>query len=115
MRLRGLEERNELSSQLLLRDTRTLGMKIVDFFKDPVNSACLLFAFAVTTFFFPAICELIALIGFLIFIYAYTRRGILPFRMPQRSKAYDYNDPLPGSAKPRVARGISFFGNRKLD
>ena len=39
----------------------------------------------------------------------------LPFRMPQRSKAIDYNDPLPGSNKPRKARGISFFGNRKSD
>ncbi len=38
MQQRGLEEQHELSPQLLLRDTRTLGMKIVDFFKDPVNS-----------------------------------------------------------------------------
>ena len=35
--MRGLEEQHELSPQLLLRDTRTLGMKIVDFFKDPIK------------------------------------------------------------------------------
>jgi intracellular multiplication protein IcmO len=34
--------------------------------------------------------------------------------MPQRSGAPDYNDPLPGSSKPRKARGICFFGNRRL-
>ena len=34
--------------------------------------------------------------------------------MPQRSGAPDYNDPLPGSNKPRKARGICFFGNRKI-
>lgn len=115
MRLRGLEEQHELSPQLLLRDTRTLGMKIVDFFKDPVNSAVLMTAFGFAAFLFPAFCELIALIGVSIFFYAYTRKGTLPFRMPQRSRAYDYNDPLPGSVKPRKARGISFFGNRKSD
>lgn len=115
MRLRGLEEQHELSPQLLLRDTRTLGMKVVDFFKDPVNGAVLMSAFGFAAFMFPAFCELIALIGTCIFLYAYTRKGTLPFRMPQRSQAYDYNDPLPGSTKPRKARGISFFGNRKLD
>src|SRR3990167_6841446 len=113
MRLRGLEEQHELAPQLLLRDTRTLGMKLVDFFKDPINSACLMISFAVASFFFPSICELIGIIGIACFFYAYTRRSNLPFRMPLRSKAADYNDPLPGSTKPRTARGISFFGNRK--
>lgn len=115
MKIRGLEEQHELSPQLLLRDTRTLGMKIVDFFKDPVNSAVLMTSFAIAAFFFPAICEFIAFIGVCTFLYAYTRKSNLPFRMPLRSKAYDYNDPLPGSAKPRRARGISFFGNRKTN
>jgi intracellular multiplication protein IcmO len=70
-------------------------------------------ALAGAAFMFPAVCELIALIGVFAFLYAYTRLATLPFRMPQRSQAKDYNDPLPGSNKPRKARGISFFGNRK--
>lgn len=115
MGIRGLEEQHELQPQLLLRDTRTLGMKIVDFFKDPVNSACLMVGLAVGAFLVPAITEFITLIGIAIFLYAYTRRSKLPFRMPQRSNAPDYNDPLPGSTKPRKARGISFFGNRRSD
>lgn len=115
MPLRGLEEQHELSPQLLLRDTRTFGMKIVDFFKDPVNSSVLMSGFAFAAFAFPAVCEFILVIGILTFLYAYTRKSILPFRMPIRSKAYDYNDPLVGSTKPRIARGIAFFGNRKLN
>jgi intracellular multiplication protein IcmO len=111
---RGLEEQHELQPQLLLRDTRTLGMKVVDFFKDPVNCAILMFSFAMAAFFFPAISEIIALIGIFVFLYAYTRKSTLPFRMPKRSKALDYNDPQSGSSnKPNKARGITFFGNRK--
>jgi len=115
MRLRGLEEQHELAPQLLLRDTRTLGMKVVDFFKDPVNSAILMGFFASCVFVLPAIGDLIAFIGVCCFLYAVTRRSTLPFRMPQRSKKWDYNDPLPGSLKPRKARGISFFGNRRTN
>jgi intracellular multiplication protein IcmO len=114
MKLRGLEEQHELSPQLLLRDTRTLMMKIVDFFKDPINSAILMFSIAMTVFFFPPIADLLMVFGISIFLYAFTRKATLPFRMPLRSKAYDYNDPLPGDlSKPRKARGITFFGNRR--
>ena len=111
---RGLEEHNEMSPQLLLRDTRTLGMRMVDFFKDPVNSAILLMSFAAAAFFLSAAVEIVTLIAFFLFLYAYTRKTKLPFRMPLRSGAPDYNDPLPGSNKPRKARGISLFGNRKI-
>lgn len=112
---RGLEEQHELAPQLLLRDTRTMGMRIVDFFKDPVNSAVLLTGFAFAAYFFSPLTEVITLIGICVFLYAYTRKFKLPFRMPQRSGAFDYNDPLPGSNKPRKARGICFFGNRKMN
>ncbi|MDR3492490.1 MAG: TraM recognition domain-containing protein [Gammaproteobacteria bacterium] len=111
---RGLDEQNELSPQLLLRDTRTTGMRIVDFFKDPAQSATLLFSFAIAVYFLPAVNEVITLVAILVFFYAYTRPSKLPFRMPLRSGAPDYNDPLPGTAKPRKARGIAFFGNRKI-
>jgi intracellular multiplication protein IcmO len=110
---RGLDEQHELPPQMLLRDTRTLGMKMVDFFKDPIKSATLIIAFAMMVVFFSSVGEFITLIAVFIFIYAYTREFKLPFRMPQRSGAPDYNDPLPGTNKPRKARGISFFGNRK--
>lgn len=114
MGIRGVEEQHEMAPQMLLRDTRTMGMKIVDFFKSPVNSAILMFSCGTAIFFLPAVCEIIALVGIFLFLYAYTRRSTLPFRMPLRSKANDYNDPLPGSNKPRKARGISFFGNHRF-
>ncbi len=114
MHQRGLEEHHELPPQLLLRDTRTLTMRIVDFFKDPVNSAVTLVGFALCAFFFTPLTEVITLGGIGVFIYAYTRVSKLPFRLPQRSNALDYNDPAPGSKKPRKARGICFFGNRRL-
>ena len=113
--MRGVEEQHELSPQLLLRDTRTLGMKIVDFFKDPVNGMIVMMSLAGFAFFFTPITEIIGLLGVFVFLYAYTRKTTLPFRLPQRSRALDYNDPLPGSTKPRKARGIAFFGNRKSD
>jgi len=110
---RGLDEQHEMSPQLLLRDTRTIGMRMVDFFKDPVNSASLLAGFAIAAFFLSTAVELITITAFFTFLYAYTRKSKLPFRMPQRSNAPDYNDPLPGTKKPRKARGIAFFGNKK--
>lgn len=113
MAIRGLEEQHELSPHLLLRDTRSLGMKVVDFFKNPANSAILMTTGAVISFVITPFNDFFMIIGFFVFLYAYTRRFSLPFRMPQRSKALDYNDPLPGSDKPRVARGISFFGNNR--
>ena len=72
---------HELSPHLLLRDTRTIGMKIVDFFKDPINSSISMFTFATATFVFPSVCELFTLIGICVFFYAYTRKATLPFRM----------------------------------
>lgn len=110
---RGLEESHELPPQMLLRDTRTMGMKIVDFFKDPVKSSILLVAFAMSIFFLTPLAEFLFVIAVGIFIYAYTRDFKLPFRMPTRSNVLDYNDIAPGNNKPRKARGICFFGNRR--
>ncbi|HSW94224.1 MAG TPA: TraM recognition domain-containing protein [Gammaproteobacteria bacterium] len=108
---RGLEEEHELAPQMLLRDTRTLGMKTVDFFKDPVQSASLLVGLGIAAFIFAPATEIVFIMAVGVFLYAITRKFRLPFRMPQRSLAFDYNDPLP-TGKPRRARGICFFGNR---
>jgi len=113
MMQRGLDENQEQAPQLLLRDTRTLGMKTRDFFKDSSNAAILMFAFAIAAFFCTPVTDVITLIGFFVFLYAYTRKQILPFRLPLRSRTLDYNDILPGSGKASQARGICFFGNKK--
>lgn len=110
---RGLEEQHELPPQLLLRDTRTLGMKVVDFFKDPVKSASLLGGMAIVAVMFSGLADLIGVSAICVFLYAYTRRSKLPFRMPSRAGVLDYNDLQAGTNKPLKARGIAFFGNRK--
>ncbi len=113
MHQRGLEEEHELAPRMLLRDTRTLGMKMVDFFKDPINSAAVLLGCSFASFIVSALADVVFIVALCVFLYAFTRKYKLPFRMPQRSEALDYNDPLPGSNKPRKARGICFFGNKK--
>ena len=49
----------------------------------------------------------------MMFVYAITRQHKLPFRLPQVSKAKDYNDLKPGIKLPYTARGIAYFGNEK--
>ncbi len=112
--LRGLSKQNEQDPQKLIRDTRTLGQRVVDFFKNPVNVSVTLASMGFAILFFPFFADLIFFAGIGIFIYTNTRKQTLPFRMPQSSMMLDNNDPLPGSIKPRKARGITHFGNDKL-
>ncbi len=109
--LRGLEQHQEQNAQRLIRDTRTIGQRIGDFLKNPsAVSGTLAFA-AVVSFFIPALSEFLLIIGAGVFLFAITRRPSLPFRMPLRSERLDYNDTIPGTNKPRKARGIYFVGN----
>lgn len=110
-RQRGLDTKHEQDQLQLIRDTRTLGQRISDFLSDPFNTIVLLGMSAVGVVLLPQIGDLIALIGLCLFLYTYTRKLTLPFRMPETSGQFDYNDPLPGSDKPRKARGICYFGN----
>ncbi len=114
MMQRGLDEQQEMAPQLLLRDTRTLGMKIRDFFKDPTNGAILMFSCALFSFFLTPVTDFCFVVGLCIFLYAYTRRQVLPFRLPLRAQVWDYNDIQPGSGKANKSRGICFFGNKKM-
>jgi len=109
--IRGLEQRHEQDPRKLLRDTRTLGQRFVDFFKNPTSVTIMLTGMAVGVFVIPALADLIFLVGVMGFIFAYTRKTNLPFRLPQRAGVLDHGDLLPGSNKPRKARGISLFGN----
>lgn len=109
--LRGLQAKDEQNPGLLLRDTRTFGQRVRDFFMEPLHGSLVLVVIAITTGFFYAAADLLAVIGLGVFAYAFTRRSTLPFRMPITAQAKDFNDPLPGSDKPRQARGITFFGN----
>lgn len=109
---RGLSEEHEQKSTQLLRDTRTFGQKVADFFK--VREAVVgFYVFLVLSLvFFPSAFDIIFLIGLIVLIVSFTSKNTLPFRMPMRSKLPDYNDPKPGTkGEPQKARGIYFFGN----
>ncbi|TAL59946.1 MAG: phosphoesterase, partial [Legionella sp.] len=109
--MRGIDSRHEIDPTQLLRDTRTFGQRIGDFFSDPTNISIMLFMLAVSAYYVSAAATLIMLIGLFFFLFTYTRKQKLPFRLPQIARVKDYNDIKPGLNKPNIARGIAFFGN----
>lgn len=114
--IRGLEKHQEQDASQLLRDTRTLGQKINDFLRQPTQAAVVFVMLGVCAAVFPAIADLILLIGVFLALYCLqaAKRSSLPFRLPIRSHALDYNDLKPGGGRrPNVARGICFIGNAK--
>jgi intracellular multiplication protein IcmO len=108
---RGLDLRHEQDQLQLIRDTRTLGQRFTAFLSDSLSVAILFVFMAIANVIFPEVSDFLLLIAIVIFFYTYTRKATLPFRMPQVSGAPDFNDPLPGSNKPRKARGIAYLGN----
>ncbi len=108
---RGLSEHQEQNQSHIIRDTRPLSVRIADTIKNPQYLTCVLLIFIALTFFIGWLSEVFLLLGIASFSYCYFARRMLPFRLPARSHALDYNDLAPGTKKPRKARGIYFFGN----
>ncbi len=108
---RGVEAKHEINPQRLLRDTRTLGQHAADFFSEATNITVILFLLAASLFFFPSVSDFMFLGGIGLFFYATTRKTTLPFRMPLIAHEKDYNDMDTALKKPRMSRGIAFFGN----
>ena len=111
--LRGLTRKQEQDPGHLIRDTRTIGMRIRDFFTDSASVTVVMVTLATTAFVVPALVDIVLILGVIIFLFNITRKHALPFRMPMRSGALDYNDLKPGSRKPNKSRGICFFGNEQ--
>ncbi|HAU1152137.1 TPA: TraM recognition domain-containing protein [Legionella pneumophila] len=109
--MRGIDSRHELDPTLLLRDTRTFTQRLADFFADPTNISIVLISLAAVSYYFSEAATFLLIMGSIFFLYSYTRKQKLPFRLPQISRAKDYNDLKPGINKPNMARGITFFGN----
>lgn len=108
---RGIRTDQELDPSLLLRDTRTLGQRIHDFFTNPTNVSIILVCVPVAIYFYPEAAIYIFLVCVCFFIYAIVQKQVLPFRLPRVAKCKDFNDLIPGIKKPNTARGITFFGN----
>ena len=113
--IRGLERHHEQDPSLLIRDTRTLGQKVIAFLQQPAQSALVFLILAICAVMFSSVAELFLFIGLILTLMcvSLTKKSKLPYRMPMCSEAMDYNDFYPGSRKPRKARGISFLGNEK--
>jgi intracellular multiplication protein IcmO len=109
--LRGIENRQEVDPSLLLRDTRTLGQRLYDFFKNRTNVALVIVVCACATFAMPGLADIFFIFAIGSFFFAYLNKQMLPFRMPKTAKIKDHNDLIPGIKKPQPARGIAFMGN----
>lgn len=107
---RGLDSTQEQDYSRIIRDTRTIGMRIADILKNRVTLSVTMISFAITTFFVGYVSEFVLLIGLISFSYGYWQKRVLPFRLPLFSHEKDYNDILPNN-RPSVARGIYYFGN----
>lgn len=110
-RQRGLDQNQEQISSLLIRDTRTLGQKFFDFFKNPSSVGIVMLSIAMGAFLLPGLTDLFLLLGIAAFILCKAQRFVLPFRMPKRAKCKDFNSMAPGTNNPLPASGIYYFGN----
>lgn len=108
---RGLDENQEQNYKRLVRDTRTLGQRIADFFKNSETVALSMLVLAGACFFLPAASDYLLLLGIGAFVATRCHKSILPFRLPKRAKCKDFNSPAPGTTKPGKANGIYYFGN----
>ncbi|KTD21067.1 TraM recognition domain-containing protein [Legionella londiniensis] len=109
--MRGIDSRHEIDPTQLLRDTRTIGQRMRDFFSDPTNVSIVLVSLAAIAYYVSEIGLFTLIIGTISFLYAFTRKQTLPFRLPKIAGVKDYNDLKPGIKTPNMARGIAFFGN----
>jgi len=108
---RGVEERHEQKPQGLIRDTRPLTQRFMDYIKDPNSCIIILVSVMGCCFFAPGGNDIFVLIGIGIFSITMISPKSLPFRIPQRARMPDPGDPVPGGTKPRMSRGICYFGN----
>lgn len=111
--IRGIEAKNESSAQQIARDTRPLGVRVAEFLTLPAVNFVFNFSGIALCFIFPFIADLILILLSALFMFSYTRKTSLPFRLPQSAEALDYNDYIPGTQTPRMGRGIAFFGNER--
>lgn len=109
--MRGIDSRHEIDPTMLLRDTRTMGQRMGDFFSSPTNIAILLLGLAGASFYISEMTLVLFIFGVFSFFYCLTQKQVLPFRLPKIARVKDFNDIKPGINLPNVARGIAYFGN----
>lgn len=111
---RGLDSRNEQNQQNIIRDTRTLSVRISDGLKKGSVTAVVLATTAGVNFFLlPHFSELLLIAGIIVFLYCVMQKQGLPFRKPLYAHEKDDNDVNPATGKANIGEGIYFFGNEK--
>ena len=105
--MRGIDSRNEIDPTMLLRDTRTLGQRFGHFIADPTNVSIILVSLAGGSYYLPEATLITLILGSVVFFYAFTRKQMLPFRLPQIAHVKDFNDLKPGIKTPNMSRGIA--------
>lgn len=112
--IRGLDSRQEQGARQLARDTRPLGVRFAEALAKPEVMFVVCVTSMVTMFFYPLLTDLLAFVCTCLFIFSVTRVNTLPFRIPRSAHLKDYNDPIPGTNKPKIGEGIAFFGNDRV-
>ena len=97
----------------LLKDTRTPSQKFSDFISTPDGFAIILGICGSFFVLIPQYGEIWAIITFFLIRIASKKEFRLPFRMPKTSGLIDHGQINPGTDKPEMAEGITFFGNER--
>lgn len=114
MAIRGVDSRHEQGARQLARDTRPMGVRAAEMLAKPeviliVSATCIMSGFLM-----PMVIDVLTVFSLGLTAFSATRKISLPFRIPMSAHAKDYNDPIPGSNKPKMGEGIAFFGNDRV-
>lgn len=112
--IRGMDAKHEQSVRQLARDTRPLGVRVAEFVSKPEFVILLSVSSLTSTFFYPLLSDIMAIICTAFFLFSITRKNLLPVRVPKSAHLKDYGDLKPGTTKPKIGEGIAFFGNDRI-
>ncbi|WP_254813438.1 type IV secretory system conjugative DNA transfer family protein [Xanthomonas campestris] len=115
MSIQGVDKRNEISRERLIRDTRPFFLRLLAGLGAPFAVAVAGLVLCVIAVFVPALADVCLLVGLLYALIP--RRGVedVPFRVPKYSGGVDPNEIDSKTGKPKRGRGIAFMGNRGQD
>ncbi|MCP3945033.1 MAG: hypothetical protein GY710_26645 [Desulfobacteraceae bacterium] len=112
---KGLEDRNILSRQDLLRDTRPLFVQIIAGMGNQIVFLSIMIALMFMPLLMPASTLFCLLFGglYTLFRYLAYTKDTLPLRIPSTYKKKDYGDRKPDGKNFFKAAGIFFLGNER--
>ena len=114
MAIRGVDSRHEQGARQLARDTRPIGVRIAEMLAKPEVILIVCISCVMSGYFMPMVIDVLTVLSIGLTIFSATRKTALPFRIPMSAHMKDYNDPIPGSTKPKMGEGIAFFGNDRI-